>query len=93
MAPLTSQHLDLASRGRPEIGEWVGAVLELSLQETHHEAGASLGAGQLAGTRNLAHHQSLKLLQLLEESSANARKGNHEGHLRDETMFLGAVWS
>lgn len=71
----------------------MGAVLELSLPETHHEAGASLCARQLAGARNLAHHQSLKLLQLLEESSANVRNGNHEGQLRDETMLLGDVWS
>lgn len=57
----------------------------LSLQGTHHEAGAGLRAGQLAGARNLAHHQSLKLLQLLEKSSAKVRDRHHEGTLREKT--------
>lgn len=38
------------------------SLARLSLLETHHEARASLRARQLAGARNLAHHQSLKLL-------------------------------
>lgn len=57
----------------------------LSLQDTHHEAGAGLRASQLAGARNLAHHQSLKLLQLLEESSVKVRDRHHEGSLRERT--------
>lgn len=58
----------------------------LFIWETHHKACASLRAGQLAGARNLAHHQSLKLLQLLQESSANTTNENHEGHLRERTL-------
>lgn len=74
---------------RLEIGEWAWAVTVLSLQETHHEAGASLCASQLAGARNLAHHQSLKLLQLLQESSANTTNQSQEGRLRDKRMLVG----
>lgn len=60
---------DVAGWGEMETGEWVGGY-GVSLWETHHEAGASLRAGQLASARNLAHHQSLQLLQLLKESPA-----------------------
>lgn len=63
----------------------------LFIWETHHEACASLRAGQLAGARNLAHHQSLKLLQLLQESSANTTNQNHEGRLRDERERLSVI--
>lgn len=56
-----------------------------SPRETHHEAGAGLRASQLAGARNLAHHQSLKLLQLLEESSVKAKGRHHEGRVREGT--------
>lgn len=76
-----------------ELGDWGAGwgVMGLSLWETHHEAGASLRAGQLAGARDLAHHQSLELLQLLQESSANTANQNHEGRLRDKTVHGGVL--
>lgn len=80
------QYLDMASWG--EAGAWRAGrlVAALFIWETHHKACASLRAGQLAGARNLAHHQSLKLLQLLQESSANTTNQNHEGRLRERTL-------
>ena len=71
---------------RLEPGEQAGLVAALFIWETHHKACASLRAGQLAGARNLAHHQSLKLLQLLQESSANTTNQTHEGRLRERTL-------
>lgn len=54
--------LGLVKLRRDKLGERARTVTVLFLSETHHEAGASLRAGQLAGARNLAHDQSLKLL-------------------------------
>ena len=74
-----------------EPGEWAELVMVLFIWETHHKACASLRASQLAGARNLAHHQSLKLLQLLQESSANITNQNHEERLRDERECLSVI--
>lgn len=78
----TPQHVHSARRGGA--GDWRQgwAVTAPSLRETHHEAGASLRAGQLAGARNLAHHQGLKLLELLQEGPANGKNRIHEGSPR-----------
>lgn len=83
--PLRFTALGLGEWGETEWGAGGGGVMPPSPRETHHEAGAGLCASQLAGARNLAHHQSLKLLQLLEESSVKAKGRHHEGRVRERT--------
>lgn len=79
---LSPAHTALGLEKDPNLGQ---------LGQTHHETGASLCASQLAGTRNLAHHQGLQLLQLLQQSPVMVIIGGREGNQRDKRRCVMAL--